>query len=399
MPETWEADRLAAATGESVTQLNRYVDLGLLSRTVDGRYEADAVHRLQLIQFARERGIDEQRLSDAVEEQGDLLGLFEGLSSAEPTEQTREEAALGAGLDMELVSELVEILGWDLRDRATNEDLEAFELLTQALSLGLAREPLMQQVRVYADMLDRLADAEVRIFHDYVHEQFRAQGMSGRELLEATESLGKPLLALVEPAIRYFHRRAWERANREDLLRHLMEQTTPPSSTPGESDATVMFVDLAGFTPLTVAMGDTGAADVLRRFASMVRAAAARHAGRIIKQIGDAFMLTFLDPCDAIRFGLALLTDVERETEFPPMHLGAHHGRVLFTEGDYVGGAVNLAARVAAATATNEFLVTAELYKAVQEQVTAEFTELPPRELKGLSEPVPLVAVVSPAGS
>jgi len=94
----------------------------------------------------------------------------------------------------------------------------------------------------------------------------------------------------------YFHRRAWERVNGEDLLRHLLEQTAPPAATPGESPATVLFIDLAGFTPLTVAMGDTAAAEVLRRFAAMVRTSAARTGGRIVKQIGDAFMLTFVQP-------------------------------------------------------------------------------------------------------
>jgi class 3 adenylate cyclase len=365
----------------------------LLKRTVDGDYDADAFHRLELIRFAGSRGIDEQQLAGALTEQGDLLTVFDYLSSAHPTELTRMQAATEANLDVELVASLSEILGWDPNARATNEDVEALHLMSTALQLGLAREPLTQLLRVYADLLDRLADAEVRIFHDHVHEQFRASGLSGQELLDASQSVGSPLLDLVEPAITYFHRRAFERANQEDLLRHLMEPTTAPASTPGESEATVMFIDLAGFTPLTVAMGDTGAADLLRRFAALVRAITTRHAGRIIKQIGDAFMVTFLDPCDAVRCGIALLAEVRAEADFPALHVGAHHGRVLFTEGDYVGGAVNLAARVAAASGTNEFLITRELFKSANAEVPAGYTELPGRALKGIADPVVLVSV------
>src|SRR4051794_30962870 len=209
--DRWSSDALAAASGDPTERIALYADLGLLRRAVDGKYDEDSLHRIGLIRFARERGVEEHRLAQAVAEQGDLLSVFDYLSSATPTEWTRMQAASEAGLDAELIAALIELLGWDPHERATDEDIAAFDLLTQALTLGLPREPLLQLVRVYADILDRLADAEVRTFHNYVHEQFRASGLSGSELLEATQSLGKPLLDLVEPAIIYFHRRAFER--------------------------------------------------------------------------------------------------------------------------------------------------------------------------------------------
>jgi class 3 adenylate cyclase len=180
----------------------------------------------------------------------------------------------------------------------------------------MPRDALMQLMRVFADATARLADAVVRTFHNYVHERFRAQGLGGWQLLEATQRVGRPALELVEPTLLYFHRRAYQRANREDVLRHLAEETTPPSSTPGEEHATVLFVDLASFTPLTATMGDQAAADVLRRFGVTVRSGATQHAGRIVKQIGDAFMLTFARPADAIEFGLAMDRFVDNEAQF-----------------------------------------------------------------------------------
>ena len=291
------------------------------------------------------------------------------------------------------MTELIEILGWDVDAMASSEDVGALGLFVQAVSTGLEREPLLQLIRVYADLLDRLADAEVRIFHEYVHEQFRAEGLSGPELLKATESLGKPLLELVEPAVLYFHRRAWQRVNAEDLLRHLMEETTPSTPTPGETVATVLFIDLAGFTPLTVAMGDAAAADVLGRFGAMVRASAGENSGRIVKQIGDAFMLTFTQASDAIDFGLDIAQRVTEESQFPSVHIGAHTGTVLFREGDYVGGAVNLAARVASAGGAGQFLITEAVQTAAVEVSDAEFTALPARTLKGIADPVDLIDV------
>jgi class 3 adenylate cyclase len=389
----WTPDDLSAATDESVDHLAELANDGLLIRRADGQYDSDSLNRVQLIRFVRDRGIDQAQLAAAVDAQGDLLGVFDGLSTAEPTNMTLQQAGSQVGLPPDLMAELIEILGWDADAMASNEDVDALGLFVQAVSTGLEREPLLQLVRVYADLLDRLADAEVRIFHEYVHEQFRARGLAGHELLKATESLGKPLLELVEPAVIYFHRRAWLRVNGEDLLRHLMEETTPSTPTPGETVATVLFIDLAGFTSLTVAMGDAAAADVLRRFGSMVRASAGENSGRIVKQIGDAFMLTFTQAGDAIDFGLDIGHRVAGESQFPSAHVGAHTGAVLFREGDYVGGAVNLAARVASASGAGQFLITEAVQAAARQGTDAELTPLPPRPLKGVAEPVNLIDV------
>jgi adenylate cyclase len=191
----------------------------------------------------------------------------------------------------------------------------------------------------------------------------------------------------------HFHRRAYRRANREDLLRHLAEQTTPPAATPGEEQVTVLFVDLASFTPLTATMGDQAAANVLRRFSATVRSSASKHGGRILKQIGDAFMLMFTQPAGAVEFGLAMDGFVDTEPPFPSLHVGAHYGTVLYREGDYVGGTINLAARVAAAGEAGQFLITEELRGTAGDLADADYAPLPPRRLKGIPNPIRLVEV------
>jgi class 3 adenylate cyclase/YHS domain-containing protein len=292
-----------------------------------------------------------------------------------------------------VIEELAEILDWEDLAAGTDSDVATLRVVAKALALGMPRDALMQLMRIFADATDRLADAVVRTFHDYVHERFRAQGLVGRELLEATRGVGRPALDLVEPTLVYFHRRAYHRANREDLLRHLAEETTPPSAMPGEERATVLFVDLASFTPLTATMGDQAGADVLRRFGVTVRSGATQHAGRIVKQIGDAFMLMFPRPAEAIEFGLAMDRFVDVEPQFPALHIGAHHGSVLYREGDYVGGAVNLAARVASAGAAGQFLITQDLRDAAGDIADADFAVLPPRRLKGIPDPIRLIEV------
>jgi adenylate cyclase len=389
----WRLDQLAAVAGEPEDRIRGYVDAGLLHRQPNGDFDKDSLHRLRLIQFARSRGFGDEQLAAVTASQGDLLGIFAELSETGSAPADLNVTARNLGLDREVIDELAEILGCEDLRAGTDSDAATLHVVARALELGMPRDALMQIMRVFADATDRLADAIVRTFHDYVHERFRAQGLVGRELIEANQAVGRPALNLVEPALVYFHRRAYQRANREDLLRHLAEDTTPPALIPGEEQATVLFVDLASFTPLTATMGDQAAADVLQRFSVTVRTTATRCAGRILKQIGDAFMLMFTQPADAIEFGLAMERFVDNESQFPALHIGAHHGAVLYREGDYVGGTVNLAARVAGAGAGGQFLITEDLREAATDLVDADFIPQPPRRLKGISDPICLVEV------
>jgi adenylate cyclase len=393
MAGPWSLDKLASVTGETESRLRAYIDAGLLHLQQDGDLEPDALHRVRLIQFARSRGVSDDQLAAAIASQGDLLRIFDELAPASDANVSLVDAAREIGLDDGVISEVAEVMGWDDVDAGSESDVATLHVLAKAMALGMPRDALMQMVHVFADATDRLADAIVRTFHNYVHERFRAQGLTGPELLAASEGVGKPLLDLVEPTIMYFHRRAYQRANREDLLRHLAEPTTPLSRTPGEEQATVLFVDLASFTPLTATMGDDVAAEVLRRFGVTVRSRAAQHRGRILKQIGDEFMLMFAQPADAIAFGLAMDRFVDTESQFPALHIGAHCGTVLYRTGDYVGGTVNLAARVASAGAAGQFLITEDLRDAAGDHPQAAFTALPPRRLKGIPDPICLVEV------
>jgi len=171
--------------------------------------------------------------------------------------------------------------------------------------------------------------------------------------MAATEAAASPLQQLVEPTLLYFHRKAWERAQREDLVTHLGEEAglLPTIDATGRLPAAVVFVDLSGFTSLTAAMGDVAAAEVVERFAGIVRNVIGRSPGQVVKQIGDGFLLLFPDAGSAVRSSVALEQQVSREPQFPSVRGGIHWGPVLYREGDYVGAAVNVAARLLAEAA------------------------------------------------
>src|SRR3954466_12209133 len=104
---SWEPEALATASHESVDRLTWYAEAGMLTRDADGCYAPDALHRLRLIRYARQRGISDEDLALATKEQGDLLGIFEDLTPPETRTHNLEESASAAGIPAPLLDELI----------------------------------------------------------------------------------------------------------------------------------------------------------------------------------------------------------------------------------------------------------------------------------------------------
>lgn len=163
------------------------------------------------------------------------------------------------------------------------------------------------------------------------------------------------------------------------------------ASEPVAVERTFCFVDLAGFTALTEAHGDSEAIELLDRFVQMTRAAL-RADDNLVKTIGDAVMLASPSPDRAIRLVRDLLASCRNTDAFPLPRAGAHHGQALAREHDYFGSAVNLAARVAGTAGGGQFLATRKIAEAAR-HTAAEVTSLGPHVLRNITEPVDLFQI------
>ena len=389
-------DEIARLTGESPEDLRAWQAMGLLDDKGPVMVEAE---RARLIGFAAKRGVPPEEVARISAQHGDMLATFVQWGAApEPsTTHNLDEAAEVSGVDLALLQRILTAAGLGDQPVFYQDDIEVLGMMKMALDFGIPAEVMLQMVRVFADASYKMADAATRLFHLHVHDQFRVQGLAGAELMAATQSIAGPMSELFEPAVLYFHRKAWERANREDMLVHLVEESTTPSIVPGEVVRTVVFVDLSSFTPLTEAMGDSAAAEVVDRFSDLVREAAATCAGQVVKQIGDAFMLVFGEARSAVDCGMAMQRGAALQPRFPALRIGAHTGSLLFREGDYLGGSVNIAARVAAMAGRNQFVVTPPVMGAAGEIADAIFRSLGSRQLKGLTDEIELFEVESTA--
>ena len=145
----------------------------------------------------------------------------------------------------------------------------------------------------------------------------------------------------------------------------------------GEPEArqTFLFGDLSGFTALTEAHGDEQAADLVEGYCDAVRRLLPDHHAHEVKSIGDAMMIRTTEAAAAIRLGLSIVHDVGAQSGFPQVRVGMHTGSAVERSGDWFGATVNLAARVSAAAAGGEALLTSSTRAAAGEVEGVELRE------------------------
>lgn len=198
---------VADAAQESVERVREWADLGLLPAEGE-RFGADAAERAQLIGFAVRRGITAKMIARACEVD-DVIGRFQDMITGGEPRQTHDvtEVARVTGLDDATVQRLWVASGLRDQREAFDEDVDMLRMLAFAIDAGMPVDALVQLARVLNDALTRVAEAETRLFHFYVHERLRVEGMTGADLDVATQQVSGPLQDLVEPTVLYFHRK------------------------------------------------------------------------------------------------------------------------------------------------------------------------------------------------
>lgn len=381
--------------------LSELVGLGVLPDRREGGYGPEDVERVRLVQLLRRRGIAPAAVGAALVSRRDVFQRYfaQLYPDGDFPSITLEDAAARAGVDLDFARRIRRAGGLGgPGDLLAASDVEALRSMALAISAGFPEQALLQLVRVYGDALGRVGDAEARLFHFHVHQRLRREGLEGDALEAATTQSVEQLLALVDPAVLYFHRQGLARAVRDDLALHLAEDAGlgPRDDGTGRLLAAVGFIDLARFTALTDAMGDAAAIEILDRFSDLVRVSVAEHEGRLVKQIGDAFMLVFDDPRAAVSCALDIRDAAVAEPEFLGTRQGLHWGALLHREGDYYGAAVNLAARIVGEARSDGVLVSRDLRDRLDGSADVSFAAAGRRTLKHVAEPVELFEALRP---
>lgn len=154
---------------------------------------------------------------------------------------------------------------------------------------------------------------------------------------------------------------------------------------------TFAFVDLCGFTDFVDLHGDDAAVAELRILRACVRDAAGAAGVRVDKWLGDGVMLVGVEPEPLITAVIGLRAHHEARGRLP-LRGGIATGAVILLDGDdYVGRAVNLAARLCDRAGSDQILAAADDGLALPSDVHA--TSATSFHVKGFVHPVAVVAL------
>jgi adenylate cyclase len=376
----------ARRTGVSPNTLKRWAASGVIP-VRRGRWTPAAAAQARVVARMRERGHSLEELRRAGREGRLSFGLAEDLLPSSEETVSVEEVARDTGLEPELIERILVILGTPLeRERLVGpEDVQALRHCARVLAAGFPLVAFLQLVRVYVQSMRRIADAEVRLTHLYVHEPMIRDGVPELEMAEEMGELAADVLPLAAPLTEYLHNRYLRFFLEQDVVGH-MESELGAASQLGEVPVTLCFIDLTGFTRYTEEEGDLEALDVVENFVSTVEATLPPEA-TVVKTIGDEVMIVSSDPGSLSSWAVDLL---ERLPERPRPRVGIHCAAAVYRDGDYFGTHVNLAHRVVGRAHAGEVMVTDRVIEAIEPRPGLDFEPIGEVSLKGFPEPTAL---------
>jgi class 3 adenylate cyclase len=158
---------------------------------------------------------------------------------------------------------------------------------------------------------------------------------------------------------------------------------------PRPEPRTFLFADLRGYTAYVERAGDAAATRLLRTYRTLVRRAVSAEGGVEIKTEGDSFYVVCESSVAAVRCAVAIQRAAARQRSAPlAIGIGIHTGETTPFDGQYVGSAVNIAARLAAAAGGGEILVSETVRALIRTALPLPFADRGGLALKGIAESV-----------
>ncbi len=232
--------------------------------------------------------------------------------------------------------------------------------------------PALESIQAPTLVLHRRGDRHVRIEH-------------GRDLAERI-----PNARLVELD---GDDSPWFAGDADRMLDEIESFTTGrrPAAVSNRVLSTVLFTDIVGSTQRAAQMGDEAWGRALAAHNRVVERHVSEARGTLVKFTGDGALATFDGPARAINCANAIRDDVEDLGL--SIRAGLHTGEVEMVDGDVLGIAVHIAARIMALAAPGEVLVSGAIPSLVLGSRIA-FADRGSHELKGVPDQWPVLAVV-----
>ncbi len=158
----------------------------------------------------------------------------------------------------------------------------------------------------------------------------------------------------------------------------------------------VMFIDIVDYTKTTSKLTRENVHKLQEVFDELSLPNFKKYEGNVIKKIGDAFLITFKSPTNALLCGIELQNDFRkfnRRKKNPiKIRVGIHTGEVVIKGSDVYGDAVNTAARVQSAAHAGHIVFSGAVYLVINKNEIPSI-HLGTKKLKGLRTAIRLFRV------
>ena len=197
-------------------------------------------------------------------------------------------------------------------------------------------------------------------------------------------------------------------SGQHELLEKL-EQAEQRGLPAQEDECVVLFVDIVGYSKYASSHSDEEALEMVRRFEGAARDLIDESGGRVVMTAGDAIMACWQSKdalAKAVSQAMAMMDKLKLDNAKRPraehirVRVGIHCGTVMrLQDGDLIGHAVNLAARIQTAAVPGEILLSGA---AVEQGSLCDDMPRTRRvgafRLKNIDQPQMLYAVETQAG-
>ena len=159
--------------------------------------------------------------------------------------------------------------------------------------------------------------------------------------------------------------------------------------------AAILVADVVGYSRLAGADEDRTLARLRGLRGDLIDPTIALHHGRTVKLTGDGALVEFRSVVNAVRCAVEIQRGmIARSSGMPPeqrieFRIGIHLGDVVEeADGDLMGDAVNIAARLEAVAAPCAICLSEDAYRQVSGRLDMEVTDLGPTKLKNIERSI-----------
>src|SRR6476469_3272837 len=164
--------------------------------------------------------------------------------------------------------------------------------------------------------------------------------------------------------------------------------------------AAIVAADIVGYSRL-MGEDEPGTLNAIGALRSdVIDPAIAARGGRLVKAMGDGFLLEFASAVEAVECALEVqdrvgqMADEAKAAQSIELRIGVNVGDIMVEDGDVFGDGVNVAARLEGLSDPGGVLLSRSAYDQVRDKVQYACEDLGERALKNIARPVQVFRLV-----